>query len=136
ILFGLLRSTGLFKNPTMEFGGPAAGYFAAMILLWGYYSSMDKRRFRNSELTKAFAYMYAQQIVNDSDSSIESLQQNYNLTVDHLRLYFKAQGVKWLDDMIQKLTESTKAAAWGIPALRSWTPRIIKINLVETNENI
>jgi hypothetical protein len=43
ILFGILKSTGVFKNKYGEFGGAAAGFFASLILLNKLYKGMEKR---------------------------------------------------------------------------------------------
>ena len=42
ILFGVLYSTGIFKNQNWEFGGAAAGFIVTLLLLRGWYNEMMK----------------------------------------------------------------------------------------------
>jgi hypothetical protein len=52
VLFGVLSSTGIFKNRYVEFGGAAAGFFATLSLLQRWYSSMEKRYIDTLELVE------------------------------------------------------------------------------------
>jgi|GEM_PF-5893710 len=50
VLFGALSSSGIVKNQYVEFGGAAAGFFVALILLQRWYRAMESKHVSITQL--------------------------------------------------------------------------------------
>jgi hypothetical protein len=117
ILFGVLYSTGIFKNQNWEFGGAAAGFIVTLLLLRGWYNEMMKGLKPAAEL---------QSKIQELEKQNKELQKKLRQATDEL------SGLESID--LARVVANLFAR--DVVRLANGDSKALQTNFLDTRENL
>ena len=130
VLFGLLRSTGIFKYGPLEFGGAAAGFFASFWLLSRWYDRLNKSLLERLDLSRVVARIIASAMVREAERNVDDLNTRYIDTLSFLRSHIKTQNPVTRKAVEKEFYDEAIRLSKLIVEFKDWKPPSIKIDQV------
>jgi hypothetical protein len=122
LLFGILRSTGIFKYGPLELGGAAAGFIGCFWFLFGRYDRLNKTVLERLDLSQVIARIMAGAMIREAERNVDDLNTRYGDTLRDLRSHLGAQDAATREAAEKAFHDESVLSAKVVAEFKDWEP--------------